>query len=73
MNAVPDRIHVDGAICQGHGRCYDLVPGLFTSDADGNGVVRDDALASADPRSAQLAVDSCPEAAISIGPGFEPS
>ncbi|WP_420639584.1 ferredoxin [Candidatus Poriferisocius sp.] len=29
------RIRVDTELCQGHGRCYVLAPGLFEADDDG--------------------------------------
>ena len=29
------RVQIDSALCQGHGRCYDLAPDLFGDDEDG--------------------------------------
>jgi ferredoxin len=71
-------IEIDGDLCTGHGRCYALAPELFGCDDDGHAEVlvevRGDAaerLRSADltedqlPK-AKLAVDNCPEVAISL-------
>jgi ferredoxin len=61
------RVHVDQQKCQGHNRCAVLAPDLFEVDdlgmasSKGDGVVppgREDA--------AQLAVDNCPEYAVTI-------
>jgi ferredoxin len=61
------KIVVDHERCQGHGRCYDLAPGIFDADDDGhvallapNGQVP----ADAEPQ-AVLAVKNCPERALS--------
>jgi ferredoxin len=59
------KIHVDPALCVGHNRCTALAPDLFDIDdegyaaAAGNGIVPRD---RADV--AELAVDNCPEQAI---------
>ena len=62
------RITVDAELCSGQGRCYVVSPGLFSSDDEGfcaeRGETRD--VPSGHERSAQLAVDSCPEGAISV-------
>jgi ferredoxin len=61
------RVHVDPDKCQGHNRCYSVSPDLFelddlgTSSEVGSGVVPA-ALVS----QARLAVDNCPEHAISL-------
>lgn len=61
------RIVLDSAKCQGHGRCYALSPELFDSDDEGNAVL----LVSGDVPSeleakAVLAVENCPEYAITV-------
>ena len=39
------KVQIDPKSCQGHGRCYDLAPGLFGEDAEGYGaVLRDGAV-----------------------------
>jgi ferredoxin len=62
------RITVDADLCTGHGRCYTVSPTLFSSDEVGfcaeRGETRE--LPGGDEQAAQLAVDSCPEGAISI-------
>lgn len=63
------RIVLDNDRCQGHGRCYALAPELFGCDDEGYAVllVDGDIDPSAEP-DAQLAVDSCPEFAITLEP-----
>jgi ferredoxin len=56
--------------CQGHGRCYALVPDLFESDDLGNAVVcGDGTVAPGLEDGARLAADNCPEFAIEIDEG----
>ncbi len=61
------RISVDSEKCEGHNRCYSLAPGLFDVDdygyatASGDGIVPE-----GQEDKAQLAVDNCPEFAITI-------
>ena len=64
------RIRIDEQRCQGHARCAALVPELFDVDVDGYGLVRPgcDVVAEGDER-ALLAVENCPEEAISVEPG----
>ena len=61
------RVVVDSEKCQGHGRCYGLAPELFDSDDDGFAVVTvaGDVDPDLEPK-ARLAVDNCPEYAISV-------
>jgi len=62
------KITVDAETCTGHGRCYVVSADLFSSDDEGfcaeRGETRD--VPSGHEGSAQLAVDSCPEGAISM-------
>jgi ferredoxin len=59
------RVRIDSGRCQGHGRCYDLVPDLFGDDDEGFGkVLGDGAVPSDKEREARLAVANCPEQAI---------
>ena len=61
------RVSIDGDRCQGHGRCYDLAPEIFTEDDEGySQLVGDGSVAPADEARAQLAVANCPENAISV-------
>ncbi|HEY6789451.1 MAG TPA: ferredoxin, partial [Trebonia sp.] len=36
------KVQIDSNSCQGHGRCYDLAPGLFGDDDEGYGRVLGD-------------------------------
>lgn len=64
------QLHVDAAVCQGHGRCYALAPGLFAADdVDGHAVLR---VAGPVPEhlldAARRAEAACPERAIRLLP-----
>lgn len=61
------RIQIDRSRCQGHGRCWDMIPALFDSDDRGHGVVIGDGTVPAGQETlARDAVSSCPEQAISL-------
>jgi ferredoxin len=61
------RVQIDGERCQGHGRCYDLVPRLFGEDDDGYGTVLGDGRVPVElAEDAGLAADNCPEGAIAV-------
>jgi ferredoxin len=62
------KVTVNAHLCSGQGRCYVLSPGLFTSDDDGFCAERDTTrpVPAGLEDSAQLAVDSCPEGAITL-------
>jgi ferredoxin len=61
------KVQIDSERCQGHGRCYDLAPQLFTEDDEGYGVVIGDGAVPADlDHEARVAVSNCPEAAIDV-------
>jgi len=61
------KLQIDSERCQGHGRCYDLAPGLFGDDDDGYGrVLADGAVPAGAEHQARLAVANCPERAISL-------
>ena len=61
------KISIDSARCQGHGRCYDLAPSVFTEDDEGYGQAPDDGVVPAGQEAAaQLAEANCPEQAITI-------
>jgi ferredoxin len=61
------KLRIDTERCQGHGRCYDLAPGLFGEDGEGYGTVLGDGVVppGAVP-DARHAVLSCPEEAIDL-------
>ncbi len=61
------RLKLDSNACQGHGRCYTLAPDLFDSDDEGYAVLKvDGELVPEQIEAAQLAVDNCPEFAITL-------
>ena len=61
------KVRIDSGRCQGHGRCYDLVPDLFGDDDEGFGqVLGDGAVTQERERDARLAVANCPERAIDL-------
>jgi ferredoxin len=61
------KVSVDSIRCQGHGRCYDLVPTLFGEDAEGYAVVLGDGLiAPEELGSARRAALNCPESAVTL-------
>jgi ferredoxin len=67
------KIQVSDTLCCGHGRCYSLVPELFSSDDDGYCAERHvvlDVPAGADHLAA-AGVEACPEGAITIVPDVE--
>jgi ferredoxin len=64
------KVQIDAKSCQGHGRCYDLAPGLFSEDDEGYGaVLRDGTVPPGQEHDARLAAASCPERAIEITEG----
>ncbi|HET9893959.1 MAG TPA: ferredoxin [Streptosporangiaceae bacterium] len=61
------KLQIDSGRCQGHGRCYDLVPELFGDDDEGFGLVLGDGVVPQGmEREARLAVANCPERAIEL-------
>ena len=61
------RVVIDHSACNGHGRCYDLAPALFTDDERGYGqVIGDGAVPEAEHEAARRAVLACPERAVTI-------
>lgn len=61
------KVQIDPGLCQGHGRCYDLAPGLFGEDDEGYGqVLGDGIVAQGAERDARLAALNCPEQAIEL-------
>jgi ferredoxin len=61
------RVHVDPDKCQGHNRCYSVSPDLFELDDLGmSSEVGDGIVPAGLATMARLAVDNCPEHAISL-------
>jgi ferredoxin len=64
------RIVFDRDACQGHNRCYLLAPELFDVDDEGYAVLLVTGEVPAElADKAQLAVDNCPEYAITLDEG----
>jgi ferredoxin len=63
------KIRVDPDKCQGHARCYALVPELFSVDDYGLSTVIGDGTVPVElEEKAQLAIANCPEYAIEEPP-----
>jgi ferredoxin len=61
------KVRIDPGRCQGHGRCYDLAPGLFGDDDEGYGQVLGDGVVKPDQEhAARLAELNCPEHAVEV-------
>jgi ferredoxin len=61
------KVQINTDLCQGHGRCYDLAPGLFGGDDEGYGkVLGDGTVPPGKEREARLAALNCPEHAIDL-------
>jgi len=61
------KVRINPELCQGHGRCYDLAPGLFGDDEEGYGMVLGDGtVTDENEHDVKVAVSNCPEHAISL-------
>jgi ferredoxin len=61
------KVQINPELCQGHGRCYDLAPGLFGADDEGYGkVLGDGTVPKEAEHDADLAALNCPEQAIEL-------
>ena len=61
------KVQINPELCQGHGRCYDLAPGLFGADDEGYGQVLGDGIVPQEAEhDAHLAALNCPEQAIEV-------
>ena len=60
------KVRIDPDMCNGHGRCYSLTPELFDSDDRGHGVVILEESPEELRGKAELAIQNCPEKAISV-------
>jgi ferredoxin len=62
------KLNFDRSLCQGHNRCYLLAPEIFDVDDDGYAVLLiDGEIPEGLEAKAQLALDNCPEYAITKG------
>jgi ferredoxin len=61
------KVQINSELCQGHGRCYDLAPGLFGDDEEGYGkVLGDGEVPPGMEHDARRAALNCPENAIEL-------
>lgn len=60
------RLSIDTELCEGHGRCYELAPGLVDADERGYGVVVSPDVGPEDEVAATAAVNACPEHAVGL-------
>lgn len=61
------KVQIDSALCQGHGRCYDLAPELFGEDDEGYGhVLGTGVVPPGQEHDARIAAANCPERAINV-------
>jgi ferredoxin len=61
------KVKIDGGLCQGNGRCYDLASSLFGEDEEGYGeVLGDGRVPPGKEDDARRAVLNCPEHAIEL-------
>jgi len=57
---------VDPERCQGHARCWDICPEVFSLDEEGHGFVPVADVPPAHQAKAREAADNCPERAITL-------
>ena len=60
------KVIIDTGMCTGHGRCYTLVPEVFAADDEGHSELVSEEVPEALRNHAVIAVQNCPERAISI-------
>lgn len=60
------KVQVDPQLCQGHARCWDICPEVFTIDDDGYSSVSEAEIASALETKVREAANNCPERAITV-------
>ena len=64
------KVKIDAGLCQGHGRCSDLAPGLFGEDEEGYGKVLGDGVVPPEELDdARRVALNCPEHAIELTQG----
>jgi ferredoxin len=60
------KVVVDGEVCQGHARCWEICPDVFALDEEGHAVVQVDVVPTELEDDVADAVANCPERAITI-------
>jgi ferredoxin len=59
-------VRVDPQLCQGHARCWDICPEVFTIDDDGYSLVNVPEVPAELETKVREAANNCPERAIAI-------
>ena len=60
------KVSVDRSLCQGHARCWEIAPDVFTLDDDGySNIGADKPVPAGLEEKAREAVATCPERALS--------
>jgi ferredoxin len=61
------KVSIDNERCQGHGRCYDLAPGIYGADDEGYAtVIGDGTVPPGMEHEARMAAANCPENAVIV-------
>jgi ferredoxin len=60
------KVHIDTALCTGHGRCYSLAPEVFAADDEGHSTLLHVDVPQALRAKAIIGVQNCPERAITV-------
>jgi ferredoxin len=60
------RVRVDQVQCQGHARCWEELPNVFTLDEAGYCAITEADIAPEDEAGARRAAAACPERAITL-------
>jgi ferredoxin len=60
------KVAVDADRCQGHARCWEICPDVFSLDDEGHSFVSVDEVPVELEESVERAVHNCPERAITI-------
>jgi ferredoxin len=67
------KVVVNLAVCQGHARCEDLCPEVFSTDAvEGKCVINQPEFPPELEEKVRVAVRNCPEGALRISAGAKP-
>lgn len=60
------QVHVDPEVCQGHARCWQICPEVFSLDEEGHAYVPNPSFPAHLEEKVQEAVNNCPERAITL-------
>lgn len=61
------KVTVDADLCQGHARCWEICPEVFSLDEEGHSYVEDPEVPPEHRDDVEAAADNCPERAITVG------